>query len=75
MNKEKSIRSRVKYLEQAQIKLAQKISVIQARNELKERVAKAKEEEILRQALRQTRDEALQEKRRSIVKDKLIARI
>ena len=75
VKQENKVLGRVKYLEKANAKAASKMAVVEAQIEHRERAIQAKEQDELRQALRMKRDEALEEERRALVREKIIARI
>ena len=71
---ENLIKSRVKYLEQAQGKMESRMNVMRAQIQHREKAIQSKDEDILRNALRAKRDEVLERERKARVNRSMIER-
>ena len=63
MSQEQAVQNRVKYLEETQNKLTEQVAVMQAQVKLREKVMERKQQDMLKQALRQKRDEQIEDAR------------
>ena len=71
---ENLVKNRVKYLEQAQEKMESRMNVMRAQIQHREKAIAAKDEDILRNALRAKRDEVLERERKARVNRGMIER-